>query len=291
MLPIDPNEDRPPFLKVANSLRAAILTGEFKPGEQLPSGHELAKFFGVARMTVQQSIRLLRDEGFVVSHAGSGVFVGERPGIQSNGAENELMGVATFLHEVGFLKRLPRAGWLMLGIQHPESVAEHSFRVAVTGIMLAALQGADVGRTASLCLLHDSPETRVGDIPSIGRAYVSTMKAEAVSSHQAASLPEAPSHVIQGLVQEYEAENTIEAQIAHDADKIETLLQAREYKTQGQYNTEPWQESSVAALKTDIGKQLAQAIEVTDPEEWWKGFAQSYRELRRTSRGSRNDHR
>jgi 5'-deoxynucleotidase YfbR-like HD superfamily hydrolase len=290
MLPIDPNEDRPPFVKVANSIRAAILTGEFQPGDQLPAGHDLAKFFGVARMTVQQSIRILREEGFVVSQAGSGVFVRERPSTQANGSRNELTGVATFLHEVGFLKRLPRAGWLMLGIKHPESVAEHSFRVAITGIMLAALKGADVGRTASLCLLHDSPEARIGDIPSVGRAYVSTMKAEAVSSHQTASMPDAPGQVIRELVQEYEAEDSIEAQLAHDADKIETLLQAREYRAQGQYNTEPWQESSVTGLKTEVGKDLAQAIDATDPEEWWKAFAQSYRELRRSSRGARNSH-
>ena len=288
MLPIDPEEDRPPFVKVANSIRAAILMGELKPGEQLPSGHDLAKFFGVARMTVQQSIRVLREEGFVVSQAGSGVFVRERPGVQSKGTRNELDGVATFLHEVGFLKRLPRAGWLMLGVDDPESVAEHSFRVAVTGIMLAALHGADVGRTAMLCLLHDAPETRVGDIPSIGRAYVSTMKAEAVASHQAASLPDVAGHVVQDLVQEYEAEDTVEAQLAHDADKIETLLQAREYQAQGQHHTEPWQESSVAALKTELGRRLAESIEATDPEEWWKAFAQSYRELRRTSRAGRD---
>ncbi len=48
------------------------------PGEKLPSGNELAKRYGVARMTVQQAIRLLRDEGLIVSRQGSGVFVRER---------------------------------------------------------------------------------------------------------------------------------------------------------------------------------------------------------------------
>lgn len=288
MLPLDPNDDRPPFVKVANSIRAAILTGEFKPGDQLPSGHDLSKLFGVARMTVQQSIRVLREEGFVVSQAGSGVFVRDHPGAHENGAKAELAGVASFIHEMGFLKHLPRAGWLMLGIPQPESVAEHSFRVAVIGIMLAALKGADVGRTASLCLMHDSPESRIGDIASVGRAYITTMKAEAVSSHQTSALPDAAGAVIRELVQEYESAESIEAQLAHDADKIETLVQAREYKAQGQYNTEAWQDSSLAALKTDVGRQVAQAVEATHPEEWWSGFAQSYREIRRTSWGSRN---
>jgi 5'-deoxynucleotidase YfbR-like HD superfamily hydrolase len=285
MLPIDRNEDRPQFKKVANSIRAAILTGEFKPGAQLPSREELTKFFGVARGTLRESIRLLEEEGFVVSHSGSGVFVRDHPGGHPDGTNRHLTGAIAFLHELGHLKRLPRAGWLIAGIDRPESVAEHSFRTAIIGMILATLHGADAGHTASLCLMHDSPESRIGDIPSVGRAYVSTMKAEAVSSHQTASMPDVLSAAIQQLVQEYEAEETIEAQLAHDADKLETLLQAREYIAQGQYHTQAWEESSLASLKTETGKELAQAAEATDPEEWWQPFAQSYRELRRVSRG------
>lgn len=63
---------------MTNALRAAILTRSFAPGEKLPSGPELAKRYGVARMTVQQAIRRLRDEGLVVSRQGSGVYVRER---------------------------------------------------------------------------------------------------------------------------------------------------------------------------------------------------------------------
>jgi DNA-binding transcriptional regulator YhcF (GntR family) len=75
---LDPDDPRPPYVQVAGALRAAILTKTVQPGEQLPSGSQLAKRYGVARMTVQQAIRLLRDEGLVVSRQGSGVFVRER---------------------------------------------------------------------------------------------------------------------------------------------------------------------------------------------------------------------
>lgn len=78
MSELDPNDPRPPYQQVANALRAAILTRTFQPGEKLPSGPELAKRYGVARMTVQQAIRVLRDESLVVSRQGSGVFVRER---------------------------------------------------------------------------------------------------------------------------------------------------------------------------------------------------------------------
>ena len=75
---LDPDDPRPPYQQVANALRAAILTRKFAPGDKLPSGSELAQRYGVARMTVQQAVRLLREEGLVVSRQGSGIYVRER---------------------------------------------------------------------------------------------------------------------------------------------------------------------------------------------------------------------
>jgi DNA-binding transcriptional regulator YhcF (GntR family) len=75
---LDPDDPRPPYQQVANALRAAILTKGFQPGEQLPSGAHLAEQYGVARMTIQRALQILRDEGLVVSRQGSGVFVRER---------------------------------------------------------------------------------------------------------------------------------------------------------------------------------------------------------------------
>jgi DNA-binding transcriptional regulator YhcF (GntR family) len=75
---LDPDDPRPPYQQVANALRAAILTRKFAPGDKLPSGSELAQRYGVARMTVQQAMRLLREEGLVISRQGSGIYVRER---------------------------------------------------------------------------------------------------------------------------------------------------------------------------------------------------------------------
>jgi DNA-binding transcriptional regulator YhcF (GntR family) len=76
---LDPDDPRPPYLQVASSLRAGILTKQYGPGEKLPSGSTLAEQYGVARMTIHQAIRILRDEGLITSRAGSGVFVRTNP--------------------------------------------------------------------------------------------------------------------------------------------------------------------------------------------------------------------
>jgi DNA-binding transcriptional regulator YhcF (GntR family) len=78
MTGLDPDDPRPPYRQIANTLRAAILTRTLAPGEKLPSGPELAKRYGIAKATAENAIRLLKEEGLVVARQGSGVFVRER---------------------------------------------------------------------------------------------------------------------------------------------------------------------------------------------------------------------
>ena len=76
--------------------------------------------------------------------------------------EPELEGLTNFLYEMGLLKRYKRTGWMIAGIDNPESIAEHSFRTAIIGYLLAVMEGADPAKTAAMCLFHDTQETRIG---------------------------------------------------------------------------------------------------------------------------------
>jgi putative hydrolases of HD superfamily len=290
MQPIDPTDKRPPNVQIAASIRAAILGGELEPGAQLPAGHELAKFFGVSRMTVQTAVRTLREEGFVRSRTGSGVYVRDQASLPApSQADHVLAGVAAYLFEMGHLKRLTRAGWLLLGIPQPETVAEHCFRAGAVGIALAALEGADIGRTAALCLLHDAHQTRNGDLLSVARAYVTTAMPAAVTAHQTSAMPNATAKIFQDLVAEYQAGQTLESQLARDADEIETLLQAAEYRAQG-HDTQAWRETSTAALRTGSARQLAQAIGTANPHRWWSAFMTSNHQPRPSAQGRARAH-
>lgn len=70
-------EPKFPYRRVADDLRAKIESGELTG--QLPSRIKLAEQYGVAYMTVDRAIRVLKDEGLVFGVAGLGVFVVERP--------------------------------------------------------------------------------------------------------------------------------------------------------------------------------------------------------------------
>jgi putative hydrolase of HD superfamily len=286
MQPIDPDDPRAPYVKIAASIRAAILADEFKPDEQLPTGAELAQTFGVQRGAIVSAVRILREEGYVRSTPGGGYYVNSPAALPVvNGQRHEWAAVPRFLFEAGHLKNVPRSGWLLLGIKNAETIAEHSFRVTLIGVILATLEGADPGRTAALCVMHDLHETRIMDLPNVVRAYVRTDPPQRVTQDQTAAMPDDVAALLREITSEYENKNalTLESAVAHDADKLETLIQAIEYEAKG-YATGPWQATSIESLRTKSGKHLADAIRAADPHEWWRGHAASYHELRATTR-------
>ena len=62
---------------LAQTIRQAILSGDYVPGEMLPSEREFMLEHGLSRTTVRRAIELLVDEGRVVRRAGSGSFVND----------------------------------------------------------------------------------------------------------------------------------------------------------------------------------------------------------------------
>jgi DNA-binding transcriptional regulator YhcF (GntR family) len=72
---LDPDDGRPLHVQVAESIREDIIGGRYKVGDPLPSRSSLVEHFTVAPMTIQNAMRILRDEGTIVSRAGSGVYV------------------------------------------------------------------------------------------------------------------------------------------------------------------------------------------------------------------------
>ncbi|WP_205326203.1 HD family hydrolase [Glycomyces sp. YM15] len=180
----------------------------------------------------------------------------------------DLAGAAGYLLEAGMLKRARRSGWWVAGVRDPESIAEHSWRAAMTGMVIASLEGADPARTAMLLVLHDTPETRIGDIPKLGRDYLTAADAAAVAADQTAECPDRVKTTIRDAIAEFETGETPEAICARDADKLECLIQAVEYRHQGVATVQPWIDSNLAALRTETARNLAQEVLQADPHAW-----------------------
>ena len=181
---------------------------------------------------------------------------------------DQLRDITGLIYEIGLLKRYKRTGWSLVGVPSPESIADHSFRASIIASVIAAMEGADPQRAAFLALWHDSPETRTTDIPHLAKSYVSAARNEQVTQDQIRPLPRAVADMISAAVAEYEASETIEARCARDADKLDCLLQAREYEEQGHANVQPWIDTSVAALATPSAKQIAHEAIAQNSLSW-----------------------
>jgi GntR family transcriptional regulator len=69
---------RPRHQQIAAELRDLIMRGELSPGTQLPSTAQLVERYGAANATIQHALKALKDEGFLDSRVGKGVYVRDR---------------------------------------------------------------------------------------------------------------------------------------------------------------------------------------------------------------------
>ena len=82
-----PVPHKPPiYRRIADRLRQAILSGEFRDGDRLPGENALMTEYGVARATARQALAVLINEGVAVPRRGSGVYVRQFRPIRRHGS-------------------------------------------------------------------------------------------------------------------------------------------------------------------------------------------------------------
>lgn len=85
----------PRYVSIADRLRQRITSGTWRAGTLLPSLHELAREFDVARPTARQAVQLLVKEGLLSSQRGQGTFVTQAATpIKTTPLETSLYGLA-----------------------------------------------------------------------------------------------------------------------------------------------------------------------------------------------------
>lgn len=179
-----------------------------------------------------------------------------------------------FFELVSHLSEVKRQGWVDRGINNPESVAEHSYQVALMSTFEAKRRGLDVQRTSMMALIHDLSEIYAGDItpyqhlpedqkaeailhkwiPPSGEALVEKHRKEEEGLHKITQrLPIELRTSILELWQEYNQGQTPESKLVRQMDRIQRLLQAKKYRDQ-------------EGKSFPIGPFLQEALISTDPE-------------------------
>jgi len=178
--------------------------------------------------------------------------------------------ILNFICEAGLLKRTRRSGWSVLGIDNPESVAEHSFRCAVIGYCLAKMEDADVYKVLIMTLLGDIQEARIGDFHKMTQRYVQAEKIEDKAfSEQICRLPAAIAEELKTLHGEYRDQTTKESLIARDADILECLIQAKEYYEHGYKEAIKFTKKAPQCLRTASSRKLWHIAKNSGLNDWW----------------------
>lgn len=152
------------------------------------------------------------------------------------------------------LKKVRRQGWIDRGIAEPESSADHSWGVALLAWLLArGRDDLDSDRVVILALVHDLPEALAGDVtpfddirrdegalsddhfrqapPSSSASRQAKYQAEKAALETMAAVLDTDTAVhLRACWHEYEAGETPEARFVKQVDKLETLLQAEDYR-------------------------------------------------------------
>ena len=174
--------------------------------------------------------------------------------------------IADFLFEVGMLSKTPRSGYQFLGSGR-ESVAEHILRTVFIGYALCKLNPSlNELRVLKMCILHDLPEARTGDMNYVNKKYVEVNEAKAVRELTEELFFGGD---IRQAIDELNARETQEAKTARDADQIALILQLKEYGDLGNKYSDEWIQYALRRLATEEGKKLADRIIQTDSSHWW----------------------
>ena len=157
------------------------------------------------------------------------------------------MDILEFAKKVRELKDLKRTGWVEKGVLDPESVADHSFMLAVLAYVYSKKFGFDTDKCVKMALLHDICEVYSGDIPDKIRDEDQPVPDERKRELEAQGLkktisflPQDFAEEVYSLWKEFEARETKEAKLVKDLDKLEMCMQAGEYAKNG--NREKFEE-------------------------------------------------
>ena len=145
-----------------------------------------------------------------------------------------------FQEKIGNLKHLRRTGWVVINVPFAETVAAHSWRMALMAICKEKeLQNLnlDVNHIIELCIVHDISESVVGDIipyeHQTGDKKISKEEKHRLESEAINEMSQKYGfEKLKTLFEEYEAQESPESVVVKNLDKIDMILQAYEYLTQ-----------------------------------------------------------
>lgn len=207
----------------------------------------------------------------------------------SSGPNSPPDGRLDALAECFALKDERRTGWELRAVERPETVAGHTWGVALLCLVFAddaraefesRGESLDVDRALRLAVVHDLAEARTGDLPTRADPEAETPDPDEKEAAERAAMDRfAPlGGAVREAWEEYEARETPAAIFVKEMDLVDLCLQALVYERQARYD--PTDEDAADAfrsydaldeffataeprLRTDLGRSLVAAVRET----------------------------
>ncbi len=160
--------------------------------------------------------------------------------------------ILDFFKTAANLKKISRQGWIdKLSISNPESVADHSYSMAVIGMVVSDLENYNSEKIIKMVLLHDLAESKIGDYTpeQLNKEKKNELENDAFNKI-IKNLPDLIKSQYLQIWQEYQENNSPESKIVHQIDKLEMILQAKIYEKEG--HSKERLESFFESAKIDI---------------------------------------
>jgi len=165
----------PLYVRLADQLREGILSGQWHPGDTLPSEPELCALHGVSRGTVVKAIDLLIQDGLVQRKQGSGTFV-SKPSLHRQPGF-----LLSFSEAIRQQERVPTQRLLELTRLSAAQAREYGCTTPMVRLLrLRLVDGVP-------CAIHDCvlPHNVAQRLPEFSEPDLATLKAEDFSMYAA----------------------------------------------------------------------------------------------------------
>ncbi|MBU6998489.1 MAG: HD domain-containing protein [Theionarchaea archaeon] len=138
------------------------------------------------------------------------------------------------------LKDVFRTGWKLSGVDRPESVADHTFGVALLSMLMGDQLHLDTEKMIRMALIHDITESKLGDIHYESQTYLGKTALQRAEEQAVNDI--LPGDYLE-LWKEFAARSTPEAKIVAACDKLELYMQALRYEKAGHRGLEHFWEN------------------------------------------------
>ncbi len=158
------------------------------------------------------------------------------------------------------MKTVRRSGWVKkAGIENAESVADHSYRMALVGVIFGTDLELDACKIARMCLIHDLAESQIGDLmPEEKKNELDHRRREDASIKKIlARLPIKSRRVLNADWKELIGSKSEEAKLVWQLDKLEMGLQMKDYIASG-YSSERLRQLDPSSLLAEKMKPILQ---------------------------------